>query len=454
MGKDMVIAYDNDMLYPFWFYLRDYTNLKYFADKPTRDIRNAVVIVAGQDNFAKVDSIVGNDYYKFDYMRLWWPMEDYKNLNWSRIVGALTNPQLRAGIFDIWLNADYRTYATATNNNSLTLENWSPSNRMRLYIRKDVVSEMWTYGAAPAAKPIVVDPYAQGSIQLAPTQVITSDQLQSPRQVAVAPDGSLYVANSANNRVVHFSADGQMLQAWGSFADISKGAAPGGTFNQIWGIAVGPDGSVYVSDWWNHRIQKFTADGQFIKMWGHLGDGTDPTTFYGPRGLAVDAKGRVYVADTGNKYIEIYDADGNYITRFGGAGSDPGQLDEPVGVALDKQGQVYVTDTWNQRVQVFKPDATGMTYTPVLEWNIDGWNGQSVENKPYIAVDDQHVFVTDPEGYRVIEFTLKGDFVHVWGSYSADQTGFGMTSGIAIDAQGAVWVSDSANQKILKFIVP
>ena len=56
----------------------------------------------------------------------------------------------------------------------------------------------------------------------------------------------------------HLAADGTVLQVWGSFADISKGEAPGGTFFQPWGIAVGADGSVFVADTWNHRIQKFT----------------------------------------------------------------------------------------------------------------------------------------------------------------------------------------------------
>jgi DNA-binding beta-propeller fold protein YncE len=90
-----------------------------------------------------------------------------------------------------------------------------------------------------------------------------------------------------------------------------------GTFNEPWGIAVGPDGSVYVTDTWNHRVQKFTAPGRFLKAWGTLVREKQPTSFYGPRGLAVDAEGRVYVTDTGNKRIVVFDADGNFITEFG-----------------------------------------------------------------------------------------------------------------------------------------
>ena len=141
-------------------------------------------------------------------------------------------------------------------------------------------------------------------------------QFQAPREIALAPDGSLYVADSLNNRIQHLSPDGKVLQVWGTHADVAKGDAPGGTFNEPWGVAVGPDGSVYVADTWNYRIQKFTSDGKFLSMWGS-GPALGQDQFYGPRGLAVDSLGRLFVADTGNKRIVIYDANGNYLSEFG-----------------------------------------------------------------------------------------------------------------------------------------
>jgi DNA-binding beta-propeller fold protein YncE len=262
----------------------------------------------------------------------------------------------------------------------------------------------------------------------------------------------VYVADQLNHRIQHFSPTGELLQAWGSYGSVANETASPGTFNEPWGVAVGPDGSVYVSDTWNYRIQKFTSDGQFITMWGASGQGESADAFYGPRGLAVDAEGKVYVADTGNKRIVVFTSDGEYVTQFGTPGMELGELDEPVDVALDAVGNVYVTDTWNQRVHVFAPTPDNQFF-PVLTWEINGWFSQSIDNKPYIAVDPTggYVFVTDPEGYRILQFDLSGNFVRAWGDYSPDIDGFGLPIGVAVDQQGRVWVADAGNNRVMRF---
>ncbi|HZD55176.1 MAG TPA: NHL repeat-containing protein, partial [Anaerolineales bacterium] len=279
-------------------------------------------------------------------------------------------------------------------------------------------------------------------------------QFMRPRDLAVAPDGSIYVADTENNRIQHIARDGSVLQVWGSFADIAQGEAPGGTFNQPWGIALGPDGSVYVADLWNSRIQKFTPDGKFVLMWGYFGQGEAPTAFWGPRDVIVDSQGHVLVSDTGNKRIVVFDADGNFISQFGSEGFSPGQFSEPVGLAVDGEGKLYVADTWNQRIQVFTPDSTG-NYTPLTSWDIYGWFGQSVDNKPYLAADDQgHIFATDPEAYRVLEFSSQGDILLYWGDYGVGTDSFGLPGSVAVDPLGGVWVSDTNNGRLMHFAPP
>ena len=264
------------------------------------------------------------------------------------------------------------------------------------------------------------------------------------------------MADTENHRIQHFAPDGTLLHVWGGFAASTEGApAVEGSFNEPWGIAVGPDGLVYVADTWNHRIQKFTADGQFIKTWGFgISQTDDPSGFYGPRGVAVDNQGHVLVTDTGNKRVVTFDSDGNFITKFGGTGLGPGQFDEPVGIAVNSAGQVYVADTWNQRIQAFVPDVDG-SYLPINSWEVVGWYGQSLDNKPYIAVDNNgQLFVADPEGYRILQFSSEGEFIQYWGDFSTELDGFDLPSAVSADPDGGIWVSDTNNNRILHFTLP
>ena len=458
-GLSMPVAYDDQTTYPYWWYLRDFTDQRYYGATPTRDLRNVPVILVGDTNYAKIEPIVGQAYDMFQYIRIWWPNQDYFDLNWDRIRYVLTNPQMRSAIFQVWLNHDYMQYGQVTNKD-MSLTNWSPSATFRLYIRKDMVAKLWNYGSTEAPTTVAADPYEGKQLKISADNTIGTKgngplELTNPHEMAIAPDGSIYVADAGNSRIQHLTAEGALISSWGEYgtANGNTAAAPG-TFNDPWGIAVGPDGSVYVADTWNNRIQKFTAKGEFVKQWGVSGQGETPFALWGPRGIAVDAQGHVYVADTGDKRIVIYDSDGNFIAQFGSVGSDPGQFNEPVGVALDTSGKVYITDTWNQRVQIMQPDGSG-GYTPFKSWDIAGWYGQSLENKPYIAVDNQgHVFVTDPEGYRVLEFDDQGQFIQFWGDFGAGADGFNLPQGIVADKNGSIWVADSANNRIMHFTLP
>jgi len=219
-----------------------------------------------------------------------------------------------------------------------------------MYIRKDVAAQIWEFGITPQPEEPKVDPYAGNTISLDPTRVISvagETAFSAPRGIAVAADGSLFVADSRNNRIVHLDSTGLYLNSWGTYANILEGPAPEGALNEPWGVAVSPDGLVYVTDTWNHRIQVFTPDGSFVRMWSEWQVEGVLDNFWGPRGIAVDAEGHVLVTDTGKQRVVVFDSQGNYITQFGGRGMAVGQLDEPVGIAIDSSGKVYIADTWN-----------------------------------------------------------------------------------------------------------
>lgn len=469
-GLDVKIAYDNETTYPYWWYLRNYPNVRYYDRTPTRDLRDYPLILIGSANYSKLEPIVGQGYYSFEYIRIWWPNQDYFDLTWDRIWYAISNPDMRNALFQIWWNRDYTRYAELSSQIlgrpiDMSLPHWTPSDTFRLYVRKDVAAQIWNYGVAPSEQEIIADPYEPKKEVLVAENIVGlmgngEGQFVSPHGIAAAADGSLYVADTGNNRIQHLAADGTVLQVWGTASpgeqDLNNPAPPG-TFREPWGVAVGPDGSVYVADTWNHRVQKFTADGKFVTQWGNgiVQDANDPYGFYGPRGIAVDTKGNVYVTDTGNKRVVVFTARGEFITQVGGAGFELGQFDEPVGIAVGPDDTVYVADTWNQRVQSFTTDLSG-ALVPANNWDIVGWYGQSLSNYPYIAVDEAgHVFITDPEGFRVIEFSGDGkEVVRSWGEGGDGADRFNVNTGITVAPDGSLWVTDSGNNRLMHFILP
>ncbi|NUM46392.1 MAG: SMP-30/gluconolactonase/LRE family protein, partial [Anaerolineales bacterium] len=459
----MPVAYDDDVSWPFSWYLRNYSNQRYYQANPTRDLRDVPVIIVGDNNFAKIEPVVGQAYYQLDYIRMVWPDQGYFNLTGERIQNALTDPQWRQALFNIWWNRDYKLYSELSNLD-LTLDKWRPADLMRMYVRKDVAAKLWNYGLAASPDALIADPYEGKGIELLPDIAFGSPgtapgQFNHPRNLTVAPDGTIFVADADNHRIQHLNPDGSVIATWGTYADVLQGSAPPGTMNQPWDVALSPDGKfLYVADTWNHRIQKYTVEGEFVTMWGVFGQAETPDAFWGPRDVTVDANGNVYVTDTGNKRIVVFTDAGVVLGEFGEEGFEPGMFYEPVGLALNPvNGYLYVADTWNQRMQILTPDPQNMfIYLPLKSWDINGWFGQSLENKPYIAVDGERgrLLVADPESYRILEFTVEGEFVRYWGDYSADTNGFGLVSGVAFDPDGGVWVSDGANNRLLHFTLP
>ena len=91
-GKDILVAYDNDGLYPYWWYLRDYPNHQFYGEKPTRSLRDYAMVIVSESNYGTAEPIFSNEYVFIDYPRLWWPMMDYYNVSPARVWDALKDP--------------------------------------------------------------------------------------------------------------------------------------------------------------------------------------------------------------------------------------------------------------------------------------------------------------------------------------------------------------------------
>ena len=228
--------------------------------------------------------------------------------------------------------------------------------------------------------------------------------LGNPAHLAIAPDGTIWVADGDNNRFQIFAPDGSLLEVWGTpgsgegefdFTTIGWGGYDQGA------IAFAPDGAFYVADPGNHRIQKFGPDRGFLTAWGS--EGREPGQFNTPIDLVVDGQGRVYVvdsyrnvapADPGTGAVQVFDADGRFLAEWGERGAEPGQLDDPFGIGLDPDGTLLVAEFDNNRVQRFTPEGEVL----------DGWGGYGIADGEFVWAMDAAV---DAAGARVRDRLLE-----------------------------------------------
>lgn len=164
-------------------------------------------------------------------------------------------------------------------------------------------------------------------------------EFDAPSGIAVDGKGNVYVAEFYNHRVQKFTADGTFVAQWG------RDGRWNGQFHYPSDVTVSPAGEVFVADAYNHRIQKFTAAGAYLAKWGGLGYGLSGKWggwFRLAKAVAVGPAGEMFVADAFNHRIQKFSADGHLLGAWGPGPSS--ELRYPAGVAIGAGGTVYVSD--------------------------------------------------------------------------------------------------------------
>lgn len=147
-----------------------------------------------------------------------------------------------------------------------------------------------------------------------------------------------------------------------------------GTFGRTGGVAAGPDGTVYVMDLKRHRVQRFDADGLPQTAWGGSGRrqgqfafGTGSPDYDTAVGIVMAPDGSIFVADPGNHRVQHFAADGRFLSAWGRRGGGPGDLDTPIDLAVAAGGDVFVQDAGNWRVQRFSAAGAFLGAWPVAQ---------------------------------------------------------------------------------------
>jgi DNA-binding beta-propeller fold protein YncE len=204
-----------------------------------------------------------------------------------------------------------------------------------------------------------------------------------------------------------------------------------GVLNRPVSDAIDSSGNVWVTDWADNRIAKFTNTGALIGAYGF--EGSESGEFRLPFGIAVNqGTDNVYVSDYGNSRIDEYSSSGAFVRAFGWGvsngeaalqsctsgckaglgGGGAGQLSEPDGVAIDSSGNVWVAEEGNNRVQEFSE-----TGGYVTSFGSAGSGAGQFQAPMDIAFAGGDVYVTDENNNRVDEFSTSGAFIKTvgWG---------------------------------------
>jgi DNA-binding beta-propeller fold protein YncE len=172
-----------------------------------------------------------------------------------------------------------------------------------------------------------------------------------PGGITASSSGAIYVAEFRNHRIQMLDGSGAFVQQWG------KTGEPGfwpGRFHYPTDVALGADGTLYTAHGYNDRVQAFGADGEFLRMWGGLFGLNTAGPFNGwfstVTGIVVGPHGNIFVADFYNHRIQKFTPEGGFLTTFGAE-----EFHYALGVAVADDGTVYATDFGNHRVLKWRP---------------------------------------------------------------------------------------------------
>jgi sugar lactone lactonase YvrE len=299
-----------------------------------------------------------------------------------------------------------------------------------------------------------------------------------PEGVAVDASGNLYVAETFDGLITEITPAGVIstLAGGGSWAS-PDGNGTGTAANFIWpeGITADASGNLYVAD--SRTIRKIIPSTAVVStLAGTEGtrgatDGTGSTALFGqPEGITVDANGNIYVADMGTSTIRKITPEDMVTTLAGTAGTEghsdgtgsAASFDLPQGITVDTGGNLFVTDYFNNTIREITPGGvvTTLAGTAGTSGSADGTGTAARFNSPWgIAVDaSDNVYVADTNNNTIRKISLAGVVTTLAGTAGkqghSDGTGtaasFVLPEGIAVDANGNVYVADTGNNAIRK----
>lgn len=326
---------------------------------------------------------------------------------------------------------------------------------------------------------VLVSTWAGGAEGYADGQGLTA-QFDKPIGIVLDSNGTIYVSDSKNNRIRKIVSDQSRTVSTfaGSGADgDTDGSALSAEFSSPTGLAIGPDGELYVADRTNHKIRKIAPDGTVTTVAGTgtagFTDGTRAAAQFDlPNDVAVTSDGTIFVADYYNHSIRKITSDGEVSTLAGNGASgfvngigSSAQFSGPTGLALSPdETVVYVVDTNNgaiRTVHISTGEVSTLTGVGRVTSSEDGTLDEATFEAPAgIAVDGNgRIYVSQTSGYiRMISNgrveTIAGTGVRGYRDDTGSAAEFDYPFHLTVNQEGTVlFIADNYNNRIRRITV-
>jgi len=259
--------------------------------------------------------------------------------------------------------------------------------------------------------------------------------------VAFGADGHLFVLTRGPQSMFEFDQNGRFIRTFGD-----------GLFTRAHGLRIDRDGNFWTTDVGAHVVIKLSPQGQVLLTLGTKGEAgawneaTASHKLNQPNDVLITPNGDIFVAQghtpgpQGDPRVLKFDKTGRFITSWGGKGKGPGQFEVAHGLALDAKGLLWVTDRENQRIQVF--DTSG---TFVREIKYAGLPCS-------LDIGGQFIYMVNGFAGQILQLNLDGKVLAATGKPGKGLGEFGEAHHIAVSPRGEIFVADSVNAVLLKFV--
>jgi sugar lactone lactonase YvrE len=299
--------------------------------------------------------------------------------------------------------------------------------------------------AQPPSDPALLVPQEAPRLDYVPVPdpLTMPDGFSMGASAAVAFDsrGHLFVLTRGDEPVVEFDGDGRFVRAFGA-----------GLFRRTHGLHVDRDDNIWVTDVGSHIVVKFSRQGEVLLTLGTPGEAGEWNEAAGsrrlnqPNDVVVGANGDIFVAQghrpgpMGDPRVLKFDGSGRFVRSWGGKGTEPGRFDVAHGIAVDADGLLWVTDRENQRIQIFDQD------------------GGFVRELRYaglpcgIDIGDEFIYMVNGFTGQIVQMDVQGRVLAAMGRPGKAAGEFGEAHFIAVSPKGELYVADTVNRAVQKFV--